>query len=313
MTHEIVNKHDITFKEVFSQKRIAKDFIINSIPKSALDVVDLDTLELVKDTFVNKDLKESFSDLIYKVKIKDEDAYICFLLEHKSYKDKMTVFQIQRYILESWMMIVQKENKDKLPIIVPLVIYHGKEKWNLDTDLRDMIYGFYDLPDYFKERIPVFKYDFLNIGEYEEEDFDRFKLLTAMMLRAFKYAFEKDIDLVLRTFLLDLHELAKHEPISTVEYYGQIYLKYIELNNKNITEEDIKRQVDKLDGKGAVSMGLLERREQIGIEKGRIEGEKRARIKIAKNLLRAGAEVPLVAKSTGLSMSEVEDIQNKLK
>ncbi|HLR33908.1 MAG TPA: Rpn family recombination-promoting nuclease/putative transposase [Tissierellales bacterium] len=49
------------------------------------------------------------------------------------------------------MTIVRKENKDELPIIVPMVIYHGKEKWNLKTDLRDMIPGFGGLPKYFKK------------------------------------------------------------------------------------------------------------------------------------------------------------------
>ena len=91
MKNVITNKHDLTFKEVFSQKRIAKDFIENNIPKEALDIIDMESFELTKDTFINDVLKENFSDLIYRVKINNKDAYISFLLEHKSYKDKMTI------------------------------------------------------------------------------------------------------------------------------------------------------------------------------------------------------------------------------
>ncbi|MSU01152.1 Rpn family recombination-promoting nuclease/putative transposase [Tissierella pigra] len=40
MKSEIANKHDATFKEVFSQKRIAKNFIENNISKEALDIID---------------------------------------------------------------------------------------------------------------------------------------------------------------------------------------------------------------------------------------------------------------------------------
>lgn len=55
MKNEIVNKHDATFREVFSQKRIAKSFIENNIPKKALiDAIDMKSLELRKDTFINK-------------------------------------------------------------------------------------------------------------------------------------------------------------------------------------------------------------------------------------------------------------------
>lgn len=54
MKNEIVNKHDAAFREVFSQKRIAKSFIENNIPKKALDAIDMKSLELRKDTFINK-------------------------------------------------------------------------------------------------------------------------------------------------------------------------------------------------------------------------------------------------------------------
>ena len=37
-------------------------------------------------------------------------------------------------------------------------------------DLRKMISVFDELPEYFKERVPVFKYDFFNIAKYEEDD-----------------------------------------------------------------------------------------------------------------------------------------------
>ena len=64
MENEIANKHDATFKEIFSQKRIAKDFIENNIPKEALDIIDMESLELQKETFINKELDGNFSDLI---------------------------------------------------------------------------------------------------------------------------------------------------------------------------------------------------------------------------------------------------------
>ena len=316
MKKEITNKHDATFKEVFSQKRIAKDFIENNIPKEALDIMDMDSLELQKDTFINKDLKENFSDIIYKVKIRGQDAYICFLLEHKSYKDKMAIFQLNKYILESWMAMVQKENKEDLPIILPMLIYHGLENWNLKTDLRDMIKGFHQLPDYYKERVPVFKYDLINIASYEGEDFVKLKKLTAMMLTAFKYAFEKDSEIVIRNFLIALEEAGKEESEQTLIYYGEIYLKYIELTNENINEEKIIEAIKKMDGKGAVTVGMLEKREekgkQEGIQRGRQEGREEGIKKVAKNLLKEGMKMDFIVKSTGLSESEVEKLKEEI-
>lgn len=312
MKNEIISKHDATFKEVFSQKRIAKDFIENNIPKEVLDIMNMESLELQKDTFINEELKENFSDLIYRVKINNKEAYICFLLEHKSYKDKMAIFQLNKYILESWMTIVQKENKEDLPLIIPMIIYHGREKWNLKTDLREMIEGFHELPEYLKERIPVFKYDFFNIVEYEESDFEKLTRLTAMMLKAFKYAFEEDIEVVLRNFLLALEDVKVAEPMETIIYYGEIYLKYIELTNREIDEDTIKDQIKKLDGRGGVTMSILQRREDIGRREGRREGRQEGINEIARNLLKEGVEIALVAKTTGLSKSEVEKLKEEL-
>lgn len=91
-------------------------------------------------------------------------------------------------------------------------------------------------------------------------------------------------------------------------YYGEIYLKYIELTNEEINEENIEEEIRNLDGKGAVTMSILQRREERGIQKGRAEGIKEA----AKNLLKEGMEIALVAKYTGLSKSEIEKLKEEV-
>ncbi|RDD34741.1 Transposase [Wolbachia endosymbiont of Cylisticus convexus] len=50
-----------------------------------------------------------------------------------------------------------------------------------------------------------------------------------------------------------------------------------------------------------------ERGIQIGHEKGKIEGK----IEVAKNLLKAGSSVDLIAESTGLSKAEIEQLKEK--
>ncbi len=67
-------------------------------------------------------------------------------------------------------------------------------------------------------------------------------------------------------------------------------------------------------------MSILQRREELGvqrgiekgIEKGIEEGRRARSIEVAKNLLREGAEIALVAKATDLSKSEVEKLKKEL-
>ncbi|SMB88435.1 conserved hypothetical protein (putative transposase or invertase) [Desulfonispora thiosulfatigenes DSM 11270] len=187
-----------------------------------------------------------------------------------------------------------------------------QEKWNLKTDLREMIPGFHDLPEYFKERVPVFKHELINIKEYEENDFEKYTKLTAMMLKAFKYAFEENLEVVLRVFLLAIKEAEKEESLDTLIYYGEIYLKYIELTNSQLKEEDIREEIRKLDGKGDVTMGILEQIEERGIKKGIQKGIKEGEIKTAKNSLKLGIPLEQVAQISELTLEEVKKIKREL-
>lgn len=62
---KIQNSHDKMFKETFSKIEVAKDFINNYLPQSILNIIDIDTLEPEKDSFIDERLNEVFSDLLF--------------------------------------------------------------------------------------------------------------------------------------------------------------------------------------------------------------------------------------------------------
>ncbi len=52
-----------------------------------------------------------------------------------------------------------------IPVVFPLVLYHGKASWNSPMRLRDLIEG----DDDFSEFIPDFTYQLIDLGEYDDE------------------------------------------------------------------------------------------------------------------------------------------------
>ncbi|MBV0900149.1 MAG: transposase, partial [Wolbachia endosymbiont of Fragariocoptes setiger] len=48
---------------------------------------------------------------------------------------------------------------------------------------------------------------------------------------------------------------------------------------------------------------------QIGEKKGKAEGEKQAKIEVAKNLLKADIPISIISESTGLTTSEIEKLR----
>ena len=85
---KLQNPHDKFFKESLGNVETAKDFIANYLPKQVLQVLDVNTLMPQKDSFINPELEENFSDLLFKIDILNKEGYLYLLFEHKSYQDK---------------------------------------------------------------------------------------------------------------------------------------------------------------------------------------------------------------------------------
>ncbi|MEW6219463.1 MAG: Rpn family recombination-promoting nuclease/putative transposase [Thermodesulfobacteriota bacterium] len=82
---EVANPHDRFVKEVLGQPATARDFLVNYLPPAVVDCLDLSTLDVVKDTFVDPKLAEHLSDLLYQVSLQDNRlGYLYFLFEHRS-------------------------------------------------------------------------------------------------------------------------------------------------------------------------------------------------------------------------------------
>ncbi|WP_339240529.1 Rpn family recombination-promoting nuclease/putative transposase [Paenibacillus sp. FSL R5-0517] len=55
---------------------------------------------------------------------------------------------------------------------------------------------------------------------------------------------------------------------------------------------------------------MIEWAKEKGMEKGLVEGEKRKAIEIAKNMLSVGIEISVIAKTSGLTKSEIEALKD---
>ncbi len=131
--------HDGFFKRLFGDLEVASDFLRSYLPAEILSQLDLETLQLEKDSFIAPELRESFSDLLFSVKTKAESrVFIYLLLEHKSAPDRWVAFQLLRYIVQFW-----EQQRDQgcewLPRIIPIVFYHGRERWNVPRRLGELV------------------------------------------------------------------------------------------------------------------------------------------------------------------------------
>lgn len=152
---ELSKPHDKFFKRVFTRKETAADFLRNYLPDNIVDLMDLDSLEYEKDSFVDEELSESLSDLLIKVSMQESGAgYVYILFEHKSYHEPFIAFYLLKYMVKIWDAFAGRKGQSDLPVILPIVLYHGKEKWRAGSRFQDLIKN----PGQMTEYIPDCRY-----------------------------------------------------------------------------------------------------------------------------------------------------------
>lgn len=71
---------------------VARDFIKNYLPESILKIIDLETLELQKDSFINEELQEVFQICFFKLQLTNRKAMFTFSLNIKVIPAKVWPF-----------------------------------------------------------------------------------------------------------------------------------------------------------------------------------------------------------------------------
>ena len=195
---DIVSIHDSFIRRVLADKRIAADYFRNFLPAFVSEQLDFSTLEQLSDTYMSDELKKSMTDIVYSCRRKDrtDEVRVSLLIEHKSYVDVHAPVQIGSYIFSGWMK--QISNGEKLSLIIPILLYHGPDKW----EYRPLGALFKELEPEWKRHIPDFDYIYNNLGEVPDEQIaalrNRFLSASVFLL---KYSFDA---VWLREHLLEL-------------------------------------------------------------------------------------------------------------
>ena len=331
--------HDKVFKQTFGDMEIAADFLKTYLPEAVRDHVDMATLKPEKDSFVTRQLREVYSDLLLSAKINGEKGYLYFLFEHKSYPDKFAIFQMLKYIAEIWESKAKETNGDEVQAVIPLLIYNGKSKWNAKTDLRHLIKGFDEVPVSVKKAIPVYEYWMYDFSEMDM-DSDQTSFMQTMlagMRDAVHMNKEGHIKHIIKMTVK--YEEVKHN----IKYRHHIerIIEYVFYMSDGITEKDLEHitnqgakegselimtLAERLIQKGkaeGIAEGMAEGKAEgikigatqgmskgieIGKQEGKQEGILETSRKIVLNAVAMGMPKEDIMKMTGLTMEELEQI-----
>lgn len=124
--------HDKIFKKAFSDKEVTIDYLNNFLPPELLSKLRINEIRLEQQSFLDDRLKDYYADLIYSCPYgKDREIIVSLLFEHKSNKPTYPHIQLLRYLLEAYDVMLKQ--KEKLRVLIPIVVYHGKKEWKYRT------------------------------------------------------------------------------------------------------------------------------------------------------------------------------------
>ncbi|MBD8109502.1 Rpn family recombination-promoting nuclease/putative transposase, partial [Erwinia persicina] len=117
--------HDAAFRQFLTQPEVARDFMEIHLPAELRALCDLSTLKLESGSFVEDDLRQYFSDVLYSLKTSAGEGYVHVLIEHQSSPDKHMAFRLVRYAVAAMQRHLEAGHK-KLPLVIPVLFYTGK-------------------------------------------------------------------------------------------------------------------------------------------------------------------------------------------
>jgi predicted transposase/invertase (TIGR01784 family) len=96
---EVRSIHDEVVKNFLSENETAKSFFREYLPSEIVRDLDFNTLQICKDSFLDKKLAKYFSDILYRANLNNIDLFIYLLIDHKSRKDSFMGFQFLKYMV----------------------------------------------------------------------------------------------------------------------------------------------------------------------------------------------------------------------
>ncbi|MEM0952471.1 MAG: Rpn family recombination-promoting nuclease/putative transposase, partial [Cyanobacteria bacterium P01_H01_bin.74] len=195
--------HDEFITSILQNLFYARRFLKRALKKHSRHI-DWKTLKLADNSYVRDNLKRYIADVVFTVQYKNGTTLnLLLIVEHKSYVPGTALpiqIQLLGYLLARYEQYLaqykeqRKQAKDKgepapefkLPVVIPIVVYHGKRKWKPRSWWK--LFGKKELPQALKTYVPYFEYELLDynrmtddeLNEHYDEEED-LKLIAKLM------------------------------------------------------------------------------------------------------------------------------------
>ena len=263
--------HDRFFKAVFGRTVVAAEFLERYLPTTAAQALNWKTLRTAKDSFLDPELALHPADLLYAVDLRDGGpGYVHVLFEHKSYVESRIGLDLLRYRVRIWEQWLNAGNSGRLPVVVPVVVYHGAATWRVSRQFADEVEEAPALRAY----VPACVYHLIDLSGYQDDELRGAVMLHTALL-TLKYIFRDELRERLPEILGLLRDLAQS---SKGLDYVRTLLRYLAqaASIDRLSGDELRQAVTQtLSGGDELMLTIAEQWEQQATERGIQKGIQR--------------------------------------
>ena len=135
--------HDENYKRLFASPLMVQDVLRACLPAHRLAAADLSSLGELSPEYVSDELRTRHGDTVWHLRLGRRRAFLLVLLEFQAQDDRWMALRILTYtgllLLELARNQPPEVAGERLPAVLPVVLYNGTEPWTAAPDMGSLI------------------------------------------------------------------------------------------------------------------------------------------------------------------------------
>lgn len=305
---------DSIFRKLFGDKELFKMFLDDFIHESWVQEIDKENIETMPTKYLDLIGADRENDIVYKVKLEDEEVFIFIMLEHQSKTNFLMPFRLLEYMVKLWRVYIDENAKEsetkhfKLPPVFPIVFHDGVYNWTAEVEFKDKVKHY----EKFKGHIPNFSYDLVSLSKISMKQLIELGDAISLILAMDKIKKAEDLKVIKQLKEQYWEKLKESLEHSNILENIALAIKQL-LKRVNIPEDEIDKVIQALYEKEVEKMFEMVEEYDVQEMRKKIRAEERMTrdIEIAKRLIKKEISIIDIMDVTELSKEKIEEIKRK--
>ncbi|QOR71149.1 Rpn family recombination-promoting nuclease/putative transposase [Ruania alkalisoli] len=135
--NEHLNPHDAMFRAVVGVPANAASVLASVLPAEVAGGFDLGGLRPEPGSFVDAEMRQRHTDLLFSTHLNGKPALVYVLVEHQASSDRWMALRVLEYVTRICDRYRAQHSRERtLPAVLPVVVYQGRRRWNAPTRLE---------------------------------------------------------------------------------------------------------------------------------------------------------------------------------